>query len=1091
MPCPVLFALVLVASPAQGPGPPATAIKLEEEMRRELPASPAFSLEVGVPGPITITLDSLDFDARIEVEAPKKGVVGRDEDSGDFTNARLVLDVAEPTSLTIRVAAQDGRAGEFVLLARAGRTDAPRGLEAARRDAACARSAAERARDRGEHARAARLFGVSSQASYTCGRIADARADATAECDEARAAGDPDLLLRATIDLGGAEQRLGNLARAGELLEGALGPARESLARASAAAEASSTAEKDAARILCFLCQSLGDLRKRTRGAREAIPYLREAIETAPRAGQPDFEPLLLGKLGALLDEAGEEEEAAEAIERAVEIARGLPNRPHVLVDALLQRAHHLDRHGRSDEARRCCEDALALPATRSRIELLGTLANLCLDLGRYERAQSALDELERLSRESGDGSFAIPNLQARSRIARRTGDLPRAQSLLEEALRLQEASGNAEHRTSICSDLGTVLDREEKFEESEQRFLQALESNRQIADRAEEVDLLRGLARVRERRGAYVLALSNFEEAAELAERLGDESSIETVRNGRAFVLYRLGRYEEARPLALAATAKLEELGVETALDARDTSARIGLATGDLVLVEESLCAADRFFGNQDAQSLGRYAAMGLRSSFANFGELAQDLAWAKLRIQTDPEAARSISRESWRDAGRWKGRILLEGMRGRGTDGAGPDAALRPRIGPKTALLEFVDGVDSLRAYVVVGEEVQLVDLGEKLMVEAAAHEFLQSLETRSADVESFARNASWLFERLVAPLLKRFPDGIDTLVVIPTAGLSGLPFEALVVAPISSGQTRSFADLRYLVDDFEVVYAPSAPVLAQLQKRPPVRREPRFLVAGDPIYRPEWLSAPDHAVIAASRPSESIVDLDRLRETREESLEIAALLLRGDPSASAEQKAELVDLGGSRSATLSSPRLDLRLGSQASVELFREDLRPYTHLHLAAHGHVDGGDPRHSGLVFSWEPQTQGFVPLEEVLGLDLDAELVVLSACDTASGPVVRGEGVQSLAHAFVEAGARSVLASLWKVYDVDAARVMKDFYGRHLGAGKRCSRALRESKLEFLKARRKRGLAVREASAEESACHPYCWAGFVLIGVPPG
>jgi CHAT domain-containing protein len=245
-----------------------------------------------------------------------------------------------------------------------------------------------------------------------------------------------------------------------------------------------------------------------------------------------------------------------------------------------------------------------------------------------------------------------------------------------------------------------------------------------------------------------------------------------------------------------------------------------------------------------------------------------------------------------------------------------------------------------------------------------------------------------------------------------------------------------------------------------------------------------------------LALARPADSILDLSRLRGTAEESHRIAALVLLANTGSADADKARLVDLQGRRSGSLSTDRLDLRLGAEANPDVLRADLRGYTHLHIAAHGLVDSQDPRHSGLVFSWRPRDQGFTPLEDILDLRLDAELVVLSACDTARGRIVGGEGVQSLANAFVEAGARAVLASLWRLDDDDDAVLMKDFYERILRRGVPAVEAMRQAKLAFRRSGLDRGRRADggdpEYPVDASAyhAHPHYWAPFLMVGAPP-
>ena len=122
---------------------------------------------------------------------------------------------------------------------------------------------------------------------------------------------------------------------------------------------------------------------------------------------------------------------------------------------------------------------------------------------------------------------------------------------------------------------------------------------------------------------------------------------------------------------------------------------------------------------------------------------------------------------------------------------------------------------------------------------------------------------------------------------------------------------------------------------------------------------------------------------------------------------------------------------------------------------------------------------------------MLELDLDANLVVLSACDTAVGARTTSEGIESMARAFMYAGSRSVVASLWQVADWAAADTMKALYEGAVGEGLSSSQALREAKLAIRRSTSTRGVAVSGGStggATESA-HPFFWAPFIHIGLP--
>jgi CHAT domain-containing protein len=164
-----------------------------------------------------------------------------------------------------------------------------------------------------------------------------------------------------------------------------------------------------------------------------------------------------------------------------------------------------------------------------------------------------------------------------------------------------------------------------------------------------------------------------------------------------------------------------------------------------------------------------------------------------------------------------------------------------------------------------------------------------------------------------------------------------------------------------------------------------------------------------------------------------------------------------------------------LDFQASRSAALD---PGLGEYAYIHFATHGLLDSGRPERSGLVLSLvdergRPQ-EGVLRLADIYGLRLPARLVALSACQTALGRDVRGEGLLSLTRGFMYAGAERVLASLWKVDDEATARLMEEFYRRVLGPSPLPpARALQE--------------AQRAIRRQKRWSAPYFWAGFVLQG----
>ena len=149
----------------------------------------------------------------------------------------------------------------------------------------------------------------------------------------------------------------------------------------------------------------------------------------------------------------------------------------------------------------------------------------------------------------------------------------------------------------------------------------------------------------------------------------------------------------------------------------------------------------------------------------------------------------------------------------------------------------------------------------------------------------------------------------------------------------------------------------------------------------------------------------------------------------------------------------------------------------LGDYQIVHFATHGVLDSEHPELSSIVLSMVDKNgveqNGVLPLHDIYNMDLSAELTVLSACQTALGKDIKGEGFVGLTHSFISAGSRSVVASLWKVDDRATATLMADLYQSMLQKGMSPAAALRAAKLKVMQDKRWTA--------------PYFWAGFVVQG----
>ncbi|MGH9332512.1 MAG: CHAT domain-containing protein, partial [Vicinamibacteria bacterium] len=291
-------------------------------------------------------------------------------------------------------------------------------------------------------------------------------------------------------------------------------------------------------------------------------------------------------------------------------------------------------------------------------------------------------------------------------------------------------------------------------------------------------------------------------------------------------------------------------------------------------------------------------------------------------------------------------------------------------------------------------------------------------------------------------------------ERIAVVSDGALQFVPFAALAV------------DGRPLLERHEVVHLPSASVFSALRReheaRPPAPRA--LAVIADPVLErddprvasgasnPGDGSEPATGDLLRSIADTGLASVVRLPFTRDEAEAVLAM-------AGEEETLRALDFDASRKTVVSG------------------ELSQYRLVHFATHGILNSRHPELSGLVLSLVDSMgrpiDGFLRLYDVYALKLRADLVVLSACRTALGEEVDGEGLTGLVRGFMYAGAPRVIAALWDVRDESTAELMKRFYRGLLDDGLSPSRALRNAQLHL-------------ASSERFGA-PYYWAGFVLQG----
>ena len=348
-------------------------------------------------------------------------------------------------------------------------------------------------------------------------------------------------------------------------------------------------------------------------------------------------------------------------------------------------------------------------------------------------------------------------------------------------------------------------------------------------------------------------------------------------------------------------------------------------------------------------------------------------------------------------------------------------------------TAYLEFVAAKDSVSLFVLSknktngASEVKVYSIAIKPEdLSRKVNEFHDALAEQRLGYTTAARE---LYTLLIAPAEQQLR-GMGTICIVPDSFLWNVPFQALMTP-----------SEHFLIEDHALYYAPSLSVLREMnRKKGKGETTNRSLIAfGNPVI---------------GKDEQRNADLCPLPEAEQEVSSIAK---------SFDQKNSRVFIG-----------------RDASEKSFKTFAPTYSIVHLATHGVIDNRQPLYSHLLLTkteGDPDNDGRLEARQIMDMNLNADLAVLSACETANGKVAPGEGMIGMSWAFFVAGTRSMVVSQWKISSASTSEFMTAFYQNLHSDNERVNRnkaeSIREAELTLLKDDRYR--------------HPFYWAGFVMIG----
>ncbi len=813
---------------------------------------------------------------------------------------------------------------------------------------------------------------------------------------------------------------------------------------------------------------SLGVVHRYLGQPSRALEVYRRALPLVEELGDVVTELTLLNNLGVSYRARGEAQRALETYTRALRRAEetGHRERAATLASNLGSLYWRLGdcRLGLAQQER-----ALALyrqldnpGGEAGELMRIGWLLETCEDA---ERALEYFRQALPISRQAGDRRIEGQLLHSLGRVQLTQGNTGAALAYLEEALALQEESSDRSGLVGTLRDLAAVREEQGDGDGARELLWRSLALSRELEDPYNEAATRSRLAAFERRHGDLTTALSEIRAAIALNEEQRSDLASPDLRatflSGRrtdyAFLADLLMELDRRQPGGRWAAAAFE------ASERSRARSLVELLTEAQVNVREGIAPELR---EQERRLTARLWALQ--------AELVRERAAEEQRLERVEELRGELATvRQQREELEW--RVRREHPRYAEMLYPEPPAvaAVQGLLEPDAALLEFLLGAERSHLFVLTATEFAVFELppGEEISALVRTARLALGEARGRARLGVFIRAARQLYERLLGPAEAILADR-RSLTIVADGELHYLPFEALVAerqAPPEGAGTPPF-----LIYRWSVSYVPSAAVLSSLRHEAPPAR-----VAGDPLF----VGFADPPFGGAGEEQVAVSDEDLAR---------TATVERGPPAAGIEQDPLLGDAAGAwRWRRLPASRREVEaiaalypsgastlfVGAAASERRLKTspEVRGARYLHVASHAVINERQPAYSSLLMSrgQADGEDGLLQVHEIFNLRLSAELVVLSACETALGRQVSGEGLVGLSRAFFFAGARAVTVSLSPVPDLPTADLMVEFY-RALDRGASKIEALREAKL---------------AQIRSGRVLPYYWAPFVLVGDP--
>lgn len=745
----------------------------------------------------------------------------------------------------------------------------------------------------------------------------------------------------------------------------------------------------------------------------------------------------------------------------------------------------------------------------------LNALGQVYENLSNYETALENCREALKLFTERGTLDFAAISLFKIAQIYRRSGNDAEALRYFQECLRISRASKKQRTEANALTEMIAIYAAQGNRARTLAQYSEILKFYARIGDERGRATALNNLGDFLLRAGVDNLkALAAYRQALSLSERVGDPGLLVATLYGIARASLKVGALDEAlanikrsitiiearreqvaspdfRISFFAGVNRHYELAIEILMQLDRQRPGQEYATEALLMNEQARARSLVDTLNQAGPVLREGAAIEVLQRERELQNLLRAHAQYRMELSLSHRSQAECD-EVDRELDKLKTEYQEIESQLRIEKPALQNLLSPPRLtlqdiqsqlgDRQTLLLEYALGDERSYLWCVTVDSVHSYELPARKILEESGRELYQLLTTRAAVNDKtaevyqanvaaadaqYSQQAFRLSRMLLGPVADQL--GNNRLLIVSGGVLQYIPFDALPTPDGSVGDSAVAPDRPTLVADHEVITLPSISTLAAIRQQPhkPAATEKLVAVLADPVF-----SRQDDRVNVA--PSENRIALAKPNAPAPMLRDFAGTLSDGSVArlAHASDEADAIQAVTPRGTSM------IAKGFAANREAaMSSQVGEYRIIHFATHGFLNSEHPELSGIVLSMVApngeQTNGLMPLSDIYNLNLSADLVVLSACETGLGKDVKGEGLVGLTRGFMSAGSKSVVASLWKVDDRATAALMSNFYKFMLQDGMTPSAALRAAKLK-----------VREEQAWRA---PYFWAGFTLQG----